>query len=83
LDPTNNAAERAIRPAGQATRFPKCGSVFVARMLITNLTGTAAEMWAVYLVEACRGCTAGSIASFTLPGQNCTPNNYIGEDYLH
>lgn len=79
VEPTNNAAERALRPAvlwrknsfgSQSAQ----GSLFVSRML-TVVTSLRAQERPVleYLVQACRAARQGQSAPSLLPTQDCTP----------
>lgn len=79
IDPTNNAAERALRPAvlWRRSSFGSksvAGSLFVARMLtvVTTLRAQQRNVL-VYLVEACRAARQGQSPPSLLPAQNCTP----------
>ena len=72
LEPTNNAAERAIRPAvlWRRTSFGSqsaAGSVFVARMLtvVTSLRSQNCNVLE-FMTEAVRASRQGSSASSTL-----------------
>jgi transposase len=79
VEPTNNAAERALRPAvlwrknsfgSQSVK----GSLFVSRML-TVVTSLRAQNRPVleYLVQACRAARQGQAAPSLLPTQDYTP----------
>lgn len=73
VEPTNNAAERAIRPAvlWRRTSFgaqSQAGSIFVARMLtvVTTLRSQNRNVLE-YLTQACRATRTGSPAPSLLP----------------
>jgi transposase len=79
IEPTNNAAERALRPAvlWRKNSFgsqSEAGSLFVSRML-TVATSLRAQNRSVleYLVQACRASRQGLPAPSLLPTQDCTP----------
>ena len=79
VEPTNNAAERALRPAvlWRKNSFgsqSEAGSVFVARMLtvVTTLHSQNRQVLQ-YLVEACRAARRGKPAPSLLPVDNGTP----------
>ena len=79
IEPTNNAAERALRPAvlWRKNSFgaqSAAGSLFVSRML-TVVTTLRAQNRPVleYLVQACRATRQGQSAPSLLPGENATP----------
>jgi transposase len=79
VEPTNNAAERALRPAvlWRKTSFGSQsteGSLFVSRML-TVVTSLRAQNRSVleYLEQACRAKRQGQLPPSLLPIQNCTP----------
>lgn len=79
VEPTNNAAERALRPAvlWRKNSFGSQsaeGSLFVSRML-TVITSLRAQNRPVleYLVQACRAKRRGQSAPSLLPTQDCTP----------
>lgn len=79
IEPTNNAAERALRPAvlWRKNSFgsqSEAGSLFVSRML-TVVTTLRCQNRPVleYLVEACRAARQGQPAPSLLPAQNFTP----------
>jgi transposase len=79
IEPTNNAAERALRPAvlWRKNSFgsqSQKGSVFVSRML-TVVTTLRAQNRPVleYLVEACRAARQGQPAPSLLPTGSSTP----------
>lgn len=78
VEPTNNGAERALRPAvlWRKNSFgsqSQNGSLFVSRML-TVMTTLRAQNRSVldYLVEACRAARQGKPAPSLLPGVCCT-----------
>lgn len=79
IEPTNNAAERALRPAvlWRKNSFgsqSEAGSLFVSRML-TVATSLRAQNRSVleYLVQACRASRQGLPAPSLLPIQGYTP----------
>lgn len=79
IEPTNNAAERALRPAvlWRKNSFgsqSQAGSLFVARMLsvVTTLRSQNRSVLD-YLVEACRAARQGQSAPSLLPVDNTTP----------
>ncbi len=79
VEPTNNAAERALRPAvlWRKNSFGSQsaeGSLFVSRML-TVVTSLRAQNRPVleYLVQACRAARQNKSAPSLLPAQDCTP----------
>lgn len=79
VEPTNNAAERALRPAvlWRKNSFGSQsaeGSLFVSRML-TVVTSLRAQNRPVleYLVQACRAARQNQSAPSLLPAQDCTP----------
>lgn len=79
IEPTNNAAERALRPAvlWRKNSFgsqSEVGSLFVSRML-TVTTSLRAQNRSVleYLVQACRASRQGLPSPSLLPIQDCTP----------
>lgn len=79
IEPTNNAAERALRPAvlWRKNSFgsqSEAGSVFVSRML-TVVTTLRSQNRPVldYLVEACRAARQGQPAPSLLPAVSTTP----------
>ena len=79
VEPTNNAAERALRPAvlWRKNSFGSQsaeGSLFVSRMLsvVTSLR-TQNRPVLEYLVQACRAARQGQSASSLLPAPDCTP----------
>lgn len=79
VEPTNNAAERALRPAvlWRKNSFgsqSESGSMFVARMLtvVTTLHSQNRQVLE-YLVEACRAARRGKPAPSLLPVDNYTP----------
>lgn len=81
IDPTNNAAEQAIRPA---VLWRKCsygsqsaqGSLFVARMLTVVTTLRRQQRHVLdYLTEACRAKRQGQPAPSLLP--HSTPANAV------
>jgi len=79
IEPTNNAAEQALRPAvlWRKNSFgsqSEAGSLFVSRML-TVTTSLRAQNRSVleYLVQACRASRQGLPAPSLLPIQDCTP----------
>lgn len=79
IEPTNNAAERALRPAvlWRKNSFgsqSQAGSLFVSRML-TVVTSLRAQNRPVleYLVQACRAARQGQSAPSLLPAQDYTP----------
>jgi transposase len=79
IEPTNNAAERALRPAvlWRKNSFgsqSEAGSVFVSRML-TVVTTLRSQNRPVldYLVEACRAARQGQPAPSLLPAESTTP----------
>jgi hypothetical protein len=76
LEPTNNAAERAIRPAvlWRRTSFgsqSEAGSVFVARMLtvVTSLRSQNRNVLS-FMTEAIRASRRGSASPSLLPQEN-------------
>lgn len=79
IEPTNNAAERALRPAvlWRKNSFGSqsdAGSLFVSRML-TVVTTLRAQNRPVleYFVEACRAARQGQPVPSLLPIDNSTP----------
>lgn len=79
IEPTNNAAERALRPAvlWRKNSFgsqSQAGSLFVSRML-TVVTTLRSQHRPVleYLVEACRAARQGQLAPSLLPADSGTP----------
>jgi transposase len=79
VEPTNNAAERALRPAvlWRKNSFGSQsaeGSLFVSRML-TVVTSLRAQNRPVleYLVQACRATRQGLLAPSLLPVEDSTP----------
>ncbi|XGV96675.1 MAG: IS66 family transposase [Leptolyngbya sp. BL-A-14] len=79
IEPTNNAAERALRPAvlWRKNSFgsqSEAGSLFVSRMLtvVTTLRAQNRPVLA-YLVEACRAARQGQSAPSLLPIEAATP----------
>ena len=79
IEPTNNAAERALRPAvlWRKNSFgsqSEAGSLFVSRML-TVVTTLRSQNRPVleYLVEACRAARQGQPAPSLLPAESTTP----------
>jgi transposase len=79
VEPTNNAAERALRPAvlWRKNSFgsqSEAGSLFVSRML-TVVTTLRAQNRPVldYLVKACRAARQGQPAPSLLPIDTATP----------
>jgi transposase len=79
VEPTNNAAERALRPAvlWRKNSFgsqSQAGSLFVSRML-TVTTSLRAQNRSVleYLVQACRASRQGQTPPSLLPTQDCAP----------
>lgn len=79
VEPTNNAAERALRPAvlWRKNSFgsqSQSGSVFVSRIL-TVVTTLRVQKRPVldYLVEACRAARQGLPAPSLLPADSTTP----------
>lgn len=79
VEPTNNAAERALRPAvlWRKNSFgaqSEAGSLFVSRML-TVVTTLRAQNRSVleYFVEACRAARQGHPAPSLLPFDSTTP----------
>lgn len=79
IEPTNNAAERALRPAvlWRKNSFgsqSQAGSLFASRML-TVVTTLRAQNRPVldYLVEACRAARQGQTAPSLLPVDSSTP----------
>jgi hypothetical protein len=79
IEPTNNAAERALRPAvlWRKNSFgsqSEAGSLFVSRML-TVVTSLRTQNRPVleYLVQACRASRQGQTAPSLLPTHDCTP----------
>lgn len=79
VEPTNNAAERALRPAvlWRKNSFgsqSQAGSLFVSRML-TVVTTLRSQKRPVldYLVEACRAARQGQPAPSLLPADSGTP----------
>jgi len=79
IEPTNNAAERALRPAviWRKNSFgsqSQAGSLFVSRML-TVATSLRAQNRSVleYLVQACRASRQGLSAPSLLPIRDSTP----------
>ena len=73
VEPTNNAAERAIRPAvlWRRTSFgtqSAAGSTFVARMLTVVMTLRAQKRNVLeYMTTACRAAREGQPAPSLLP----------------
>jgi len=73
VEPTNNAAERAIRPAvlWRRTSFgtqSQGGSTFVARMLTVVTTLRSQQRHVLeYMTEACRAAQEGKAAPSLLP----------------
>lgn len=79
IEPTNNAAERALRPAvlWRKNSFgsqSQAGSLFVARML-TVVTTLRAQNRSVlnYLIHACRAARQRKSAPSLLPADSSTP----------
>jgi hypothetical protein len=79
IEPTNNAAERALRPAvlWRKNSFgsrSKAGSLFVSRML-TVVTTLRAQNRSVldYLTDACRAARSGRPTPSLLPIDSATP----------
>lgn len=79
VEPTNNAAERALRPAvlWRKNSFGSQsaeGSLFVSRML-TVVTSLRAQNRPVleYLVQACRAARQNQSTPSLLPAQDCAP----------
>jgi transposase len=79
VEPTNNAAERALRPAvlWRKNSFgsqSQAGSLFVSRML-TVVTTLRSQNRPVldYLVEACRAARQGKLPQSLLPAESSTP----------
>jgi transposase len=79
VEPTNNAAERALRPAvlWRKNSFgsqSQAGSLFVSRML-TVATSLRSQNRPVldYLVDACRAARNGQIPPSLLPAASSTP----------
>jgi transposase len=79
VEPTNNAAERSLRPAvlWRKTSFgsqSEAGSLFVARML-TVVTSLRCQNRSVleYLVQACRASRQGELPPSLLPTHNTIP----------
>lgn len=79
VEPTNNAAERALRPAvlWRKNSFGSQsaeGSLFVSRMMtvVTSLRAQNRPVL-VFLVQACRATRQGQSAPSLLPAQDCTP----------
>jgi transposase len=79
VEPTNNAAERALRPAvlWRKNSFgsqSQAGSLFVSRML-TVVTSLRSQNRPVldYLVHACRAARQGQIPPSLLPAPSNTP----------
>lgn len=79
IEPTNNAAERALRPAvlWRKNSFgsqSEAGSLFVSRML-TVVTTLRSQNRPVldYLVEACRAARQGQPPPSLLPADSATP----------
>jgi transposase len=79
IEPTNNAAERALRPAvlWRKNSFgsqSEAGSLFVSRMLTVVTTLRSQNRPVVnYLVEACRATRQGQLAPSLLPPDTLTP----------
>jgi len=79
IEPTNNAAERALRPAvlWRKNSFGSqslAGSLFVARML-SVVTSLRAQNRPVldYLIHACRAARLGKLPPSLLPADSSTP----------
>jgi transposase len=79
IEPTNNAAERALRPAvlwrkNSLGSQSQQGSLFVSRMLtvVTTLRSQNRPMLD-YLVEACRATRQGQPVPSLLPADTSTP----------
>lgn len=79
IEPTNNAAERTLRPAvlWRKNSFDSqslAGSMFVARML-TVVTSLRAQNRPVldYLIHTCRAARQGKPAPSLLPADSSTP----------
>jgi transposase len=79
VEPTNNAAERALRPAvlWRKNSFgsqSQAGSLFVSRML-TVVTTLRSQNRSVldYLVDACCAARNGQIPPSLLPAASCSP----------
>jgi len=79
IEPTNNAAERALRPAvlWRKNSFgsqSETGSLFVSRMLtvVTTLRSQNRPLLD-YLVDACRAARLGQPAPSLLPADSSTP----------
>ncbi len=79
IEPTNNAAERALRPAvlWRKNSFgsqSQAGSVFVAQMLTLATTLRAQNRSVLdYLIHACRAARQGKPAPSLLPADSSTP----------
>jgi transposase len=83
VEPTNNAAERAIRPAvlWRRTSFgtqSAAGSEFVARMLTVVLTLRSQQRNVIeYLRQACRAAREGGSAPSLLPRMSQDANHLL------
>ena len=79
IEPTNIAAERALRPAvlWRKNSFgsqSQAGSLFVARMLTVTTTLRAQNRSVLeYLIHACRAARQGKPAPSLLPADSSTP----------
>jgi transposase len=88
VEPTNNAAERAIRPAvlWRRTSFgtqSAAGSEFVARMLTVVLTLRSQQRSVLdYLRQACRAAREGVSAPSLLPKSFDNANHMLPACYL-
>lgn len=82
LEPTNNAAERAIRPAVLWRRVSfgsqsQTGSVFVARMLtvVTSLRSQHRNVLE-FMTEAIRAARRGTSSPSVLPQSSSSPESF-------
>jgi transposase len=79
VEPTNNAAERALRPAvlWRKNSFgsqSEAGSLFVSKMLTVVTTLRAQDRRVLdYLVEACRAARQGLPVPSLIPTDSGTP----------
>lgn len=83
VEPTNNAAERAIRPAvlWRRTSFgsqSQAGSIFVARMLtVVTTVRSQGRNVLEYMTAACRAARSGQPAPSLLPETAASPDHIL------
>ncbi len=83
IEPTNNAAERAIRPAvlWRRTSFgsqSQAGSIFVARLLTVVMTLRSQNQNVLeYMTAACRAARAGQPGPSLLPQSNSAEHQVL------